>query len=74
MVDRCATVGSRSGGGSGWADAPMTAPKPQIDCDTVSDGRPGRVRAGGGERGIVDGLNRRGEPLLASRFAEARHA
>ena len=52
----------------------MTAPKPQVDCDTVSDGRRGRVRAGGGERGSADGLNRRGEPLLASRFAEARHA
>ena len=40
----------------------------------VSDGRRGRVRAGGGERGSTDGLNRREEPLLASRFAEARHA
>ena len=47
----------------------MTAAKPQIDCDTVSDGRRGHVRAGGGERGSEDGLNRRGEPLLASRFA-----
>ena len=49
--------------GAGWADAPMTAPKPQIDCDTVSDGRRGRVRAGGGERGSADGLNRRGSAL-----------
>ena len=53
-MDRCAAVGSRSGGGLGWADAPMTAPKPRIDCDTVSDGRRGRVRAGGGERGSAD--------------------
>ena len=40
--------------GAGWAgdDAPMTAPKPRIDCDTVSDGSRARRQQVTGSRSL----------------------